>query len=59
MEKVASFRLYIPVKILNGHEVFICDSLGKIRVYTTREKLVRSVKDYNFIYCYDLASKVR
>ena len=59
MDKVVSIRLYVPVKILNGIELFMCDSSGKIRVYTTREKLVKSIKDYDFIYCYDLASKVR
>ena len=59
MDKVANFRIYIPVKLVSGHEVFMCDSSGKIRVYTSREKLVRSIKDYDYIYCYDLVSKVR
>ena len=57
MDKVISFRLYVPVKILKGRELFMCDGAGKIRVYTTREKLVKNIKDYDFIYCYDLTLK--
>lgn len=59
MDKVVSIRLYVPVKIQNGIELFMCDGSGKLRVYTTREKLVRSIKDYDYIYCYDLMCKCR
>jgi len=54
-----SFVLYIPVKINNGMYEYVLDSNNKVRVFTTKEKLIKKVKNYDYIYVYNLMNRVR
>lgn len=54
-----SLVLYIPVKINNGTYEYVLDSNNKVRFFTTKEKLIKKVKNYDYIYVYNLMNRVR